>query len=299
MTSPEITVVRLGTPGPAGSGITPSQWNNHENRIATLEGDVVSGSGTPENVLTGSRGTIYLRTDGVDPGSRVYAKNEDATNDAWYPLDGVGRQRWEAGYRADLGAGTWTVKGMGALTVSAASVSNAESSSGSYNDITTTNTANNAAKVSTPNILRPDWGADVGFHVRPRAAGDITNVRIWVGVFAGDPSGSSTPLIEHAAYRYDDGLDAGAGVGWRAHVSDGATTDTIASGVAVAANVSAHLGIRLLPAEVRFYVNGAFVGSRTTSLPAASTKLAAWVTITTLAAAAKNLSVGYCNCAVQ
>lgn len=293
--SSDIARIVLPTLIGVGGTFTNTQYNSLRSDVDDLLAGITSGTGSPENVVTASPGTLYLRTDDVDPADPLYVKNTGAGNDGWLPIDGHARQHWEAGYRADLAATTFTSKGIGAVTVTG-TPSSAHSSSGSYVDITTTAVLNNAAKVVTPSILRADWGVDAEFHIRPRAAGDLTSVRIWACLAASDPSGSSTPLIEHAGFRFDDGLDVST---WRCHVSDGTTTGTVDSFVTVSANTSKWLRIVLTDTTARFYINNTFVGERTANLPAASTLLAAYVTITTLSAAVKNLSVGYANFLIQ
>lgn len=50
--------------------------------IATLEGRVRSGSGSPEGVVTAPVGTLFLRTNG-GAGTTLYVKESGAGNTGW------------------------------------------------------------------------------------------------------------------------------------------------------------------------------------------------------------------------
>lgn len=116
----------------------------------------------------------------------------------------------------------------------------------------------------------------------------VTNIRWWVGMFSGDPSGSGAPTNkDFAAFRYDTGVDGTAF--WRCVTDDQpnavSSPTTTTTGVAIAVDTLYNLRIDMDASAVRFYINSALVATHTTNLPALNTGLAPRCELTNLSAA--------------
>jgi hypothetical protein len=127
------------------------------------------------------------------------------------------------------------------------------------------------------------FGPDITFVMKTGPAStDVTNVRIWVGIFSVDPSGSADPAGHRLAFRFDTG--AGDTV-WQAVSKDGTTQGISSTGTSVTADTRYVMRIDgSNAASVDYYINGSLVATRTTNLPGASTALAVAQTITNLSA---------------
>lgn len=133
---------------------------------------------------------------------------------------------------------------------------------------------------------RRDWGSTIV--VRDRLT-DVANVRIWVGLYSANPSGSATPLVHLAAFRFDTGA---GDTHWMACTGDGTAVTATDTGVTPASGDRPTFEIRLGASSVSFYLNGTLVATNTTHLPTGSTDLGYQTWITSLAAAAKTIAEG-------
>lgn len=244
-----------------------------------------SGSGSPEDSVTAPEGSLYLRTDASSV-APFYVKADSAGNDGWIAVDGHARSRWESGAHHDPGATTLSTKGSVAWT--AGTGTSADTSVGSWLNYATTNVSGNANGPNGPLAYRSDWGIDCTFHVNVI---DVTSIRLWIGLFVSDPSGTATPPQEMAGFRFDTGAGDTA---WQCRVRDATTAQTTTSGVAVSTG-NYLLRMLITTSAIRFYIDDVFVVQHTANLPGGSTLLAPWVRVTTLAAAIKNVRFGFFN----
>lgn len=192
---------------------------------------------------------------------------------------------WLSSAHADAGLTTMSVVGMPAWSNVSPQASN-DSGNGSFHNYRTSASSGNAVGPNGPNIGRPDQGITASFQVR---IVDTTNIRVWVALAAGDPSGSATPAVEMAGFRFDTGA---SDTTWQCRTRDGTTGGISNSGVAVSSAVY-RLRMVLDGSQVLFYINDTLVATRTTNLPGSSTLLAPYVRVTTLTTATKNLGFGY------
>lgn len=284
---PDITTIDLGMPGPTPAAMTTAQYN----AITTVTGRITVGSGSPEGAVTGNPGQLYLRVDG-DILDILWRKvTGTATNTGWYPINGASPDRWESGFHADDGAATFSTKGLPAVTTNG-TLSTGDTAGGHFVNLATGAVSGNKAQVLTAVSYQPQHGVDATFRVRTVNAGDLAGVRLWVGLIASDPAAGSTPVINMAAFRYDDSID---GTTWRVRNCDGVGSNTVDTGVALAAATAYTLRIVLDGTTARYYVNDAFTNANATNPPTATVSLAAYVSVTTTAAAAKNVRAGFLN----
>jgi hypothetical protein len=126
-----------------------------------------------------------------------------------------------------------------------------------------------------------------------KTGGDITNVRIWIGMFSATPMTAADPAIHATAFRYDTVADGTAF--WRTYTNDGTTTGTVTT-TTTAIAIDTTYRLRIVWATgtgtVRFYINGVLVGTHTTDLPATTTNVSHVEQVRALAAASKVIRIG-------
>jgi hypothetical protein len=190
---------------------------------------------------------------------------------------------------ANPGAATLTTVGFAAAPTASGTASSADGASGPFVRYTSAATSGSVAGLnSAAAVCRRDWLVDIAARIAVGAT--ITSVRYWVGLFSASPTGSATPAAHLAAFRYDTGADTTAF--WRCCTDDGGAAPTVTvTNVAVTASTAYDLRIRFKSGSVEFYVNGVEVAEHTTDLPAASTMLSWYTTVTTLTAAARTVDV--------
>jgi hypothetical protein len=190
---------------------------------------------------------------------------------------------------ANPGAATLTTVGFAAAPTATGTASNADDVDGPFVLYTSAATSGSVGGLnSAAAVCRRDWKAD--FAARIKLPATITSVRYWIGLFSGSPTGSATPAIHLAAFRYDTGADGSAF--WRCCTDDAGAAPTVtATSVAVTASTVYECRIRLKAASVEFWLNGAEVAEHTTDLPAGSTSLSWYATVTTLTAAARAIAI--------
>lgn len=120
-----------------------------------------------------------------------------------------------------------------------------------------------------------------------RTQGSIADVRIWVGFFGADPTGSATAPANTAAFRYDTAADGTAF--WRTVTSDATTPTVTATSVAIATGTEYVLRIEMSASAVEFFIDDVLVNTHTTNLPVSTTTVGLGATITALAASAKGI----------
>jgi hypothetical protein len=124
---------------------------------------------------------------------------------------------------------------------------------------------------------------------RVQTGSAITSQRLWNGMAASALSGSTSPAVNCAAFRYDTTSDTK----WTAYTSNGTGTTATATSVSVAANTTYDLAIDMSSAsQVLFYINGSLVATQTATLPTTTTPLGPVSTVTTLSSTAAVMSVG-------
>jgi len=123
-----------------------------------------------------------------------------------------------------------------------------------------------------------------------RTGSDITNLRLWVGVFAATPTNVDTLLTSAAAFRYST---VAGDAGWVGVVSTGAAQTVSATVGAIAASTRYVLRVRTVPggSAAYFSVNDGPEVAVTTNLPVSSTELGACVLAITTTATAKNIAI--------
>jgi hypothetical protein len=157
--------------------------------------------------------------------------------------------------------------------------------------LTTAATLNSTAGVTpdTASQLVPAWAPM--FYAQVTTDTDITNIRLWAGLFSGDPAAITSPTaLNCVAFRYDTGTDGTAF--WRVLSSANSATPTlVATTSAIAASTQYTLRIEsnVSNSSYRFFVNDVVVATVTTTLPTYNQGMSPWVRITALAAVAKSV----------
>lgn len=123
----------------------------------------------------------------------------------------------------------------------------------------------------------------------------ITNVRLWIGLFSAVPDQAASPAASLAAFRYNTGTDT-AGF-WTTCTKDGAVLKANLGVAALVANTRYELrivalGVRgVAPTGYDFYINDVLVATHIVNLPAATKTLGVQLSVTTLNAAQKTLTI--------
>lgn len=123
-------------------------------------------------------------------------------------------------------------------------------------------TTTTAAVTQTQLLPDTTWVVKTG----PVAA-DIANVRVWVGLFNGDPIASDTAGTAAGGNSYGFRYSTSAGdTTWKTWTKDGAGNSTVKdSGVAISADTKYTLrAVWVTSSRVDFYINGAFINSHIT-----------------------------------
>lgn len=198
-----------------------------------------------------------------------------------YKTEGEVYARGDGSVLAGADVGAWTTDSPGS-----------SSGTGRFAYYQTAATNGNARGPNGPLDFKTPEETDARWIIQ--TGSDITVQRIWIGLFASDPSGSSTPAQEFAGFRYVAGTDTT----WRVTTGDGANRTVTDSSVAVAANTKYALRIRLFAASVQFRfgipevvfgsTDGEIFYTHTTNLPATTTLLASYARLTTLENVAKH-----------
>jgi lysophospholipase L1-like esterase len=194
-------------------------------------------------------------------------------------------------------AGT-TVTAFGALTTlptftDSAAAANTDDEFCSRRSINTTAILNNASKVlSAFTLVRRGWMPE--FTAVVKTGGTLTTVRYWIGLFSADPSGSASPAISLAAFRFDTGAPD---TNWAVATKDGTTLNAKGTAIAITASTIYELAIVArgtagsAPTSYDFYINDFPAGSLTANLPATGLVLGVGATVTALAAAARSIEL--------
>lgn len=249
---------------------------------------IATGTNSPEGAVGAQKGSIYIQTNGDSGYTIWYKASGSGTSSGWYNVTGSPRKFWLSGAHADPSGATLSTVGSPAWT-NPATASLQVTSDGAFINYQTGAVSGNASGPFGSVIARRDWNIEANFHIR---VADITSLRLWVGLFSGDPSGSSAPLVEYIGFRFVAGTDLN---GWHCRCGDGAASTGADSNVAVTGSTEYHLRITADTTKARFYINESFITERTINLPAAATLLAPYVRVTTLTTAARNLRFGYAN----
>jgi hypothetical protein len=187
------------------------------------------------------------------------------------------------GSNAITATATASTFGMAAPTL-AATATNSDDTLGPWVLHTTGSVIGNNSGYRGPSVFRRDWQTEC--YVKMRMSATITTLRNWVGLFSGDPTGSATPSLHLAAFRYDTVADGT--VFWRCVTAAGSATQTVTTTTnAVTGGAAYQLGIVTSATDVKFYIAGLLVATHTTNLPTSSTNLAPRVDVTTLVAGAR------------
>lgn len=188
-------------------------------------------------------------------------------------------------------ATTWQTVLLGSPTATADTTANADAAAGAAIQLNTTAVSGNVASLvaGAGGNPRGDWGWDLaGWIGRP--SGQLSSFRIWFGLFASTPSGSSNPSgISGAGIVY--ATDLGANL--RAWSNDGTTTGTTTNtGIANTEGVLQQWRIASDGTNVTFYVDDVLAATHTSEHPDASTYHTVGVYCTTTTNAARGVQIG-------
>jgi hypothetical protein len=155
--------------------------------------------------------------------------------------------------------------------------------------ICTTNASSGSAAgvhSTSMNDAETRWNPRASFSC---AVNSVANVRLWVGLFSGDPSASDSPAVHIAGFRFSTGASDPAIM---AVAKDGTTINAVTTGIALQADAVFTFGIEVSGrgTSIAYYVNGTLTNTLTTNLPTVSTNLGLRSTVTTLAAASRLFS---------
>jgi hypothetical protein len=254
-------------------------------RLSTIPQGIFDNKG---EMLAGasadSAGKFGPGIDGQIPTAAANALNGVLFQDVWSSNRGMQ-------VLANTAGTTFTTTGFSAAATvtSGVAAANADAAWGPAVRISTTTTSGNVASLVTPNCAQTRWAPEFGTLI---AIPTITSQRSWIGLFSGDPSGSATPSVHLAAFRYDTGADGTAF--WRCVTAAGTATQTVTTTtVAVTAGTAYRLRIEVnaIATSIKFYINDILVGTHTTNLPTTTTSLAARESITTLSAASRTMDI--------
>lgn len=253
------------------------------------KGDLLVGTGpdTFARLTVGANGTVLT------------ADSAEATGVKWATPTGGGAvegampKRFMAAqvnYAAAAAAATATAVGTAAATLTATATT-ALPADAIYSNHATGAISGNASGMNSPNLALFSNLPDCYIKFRTGTAGtDIQAVRLWVGLSNGSQAtlaAGATPALHLAAFRYDTVADTT--VFWRCVTAAGTATQTVTiTTVAVAADTAYDMVVIVAAAATRFYINGVLVATHTTNLPGAAAVANAAMTVTTLAALAKN-----------
>jgi len=142
---------------------------------------------------------------------------------------------------------------------------------------------NGSITTSYPKI-RVGW-TDASFRA---SVVDTTNVHLWVALASNTVSGSDTPSVQAAGFRYSTTVPDTNWVCYTRGSGSGTVTD---SKVAVSSGTYVFRMV-LDGSSVQFWINGTLVSTHRTNLPTAPTLLAPRVLVTAVTTAAKNMGFG-------
>lgn len=217
----------------------------------------------------------------------------------WHPMQGH--------FKQDLAIpGGTTFQGVGqtALTVDAgATNTNQDATDGPWVRSVTGSVSGNTGGFTghSSGNVRYDWAPSSVFVVKTDAT--TTSIRVWVGWFASDPSGSDNPSgVTGMGFRYSTGT---GDTNWMYWTNDATTTGTATStGVAYTGGNVFRLGIHVDPVsgDIRFYLSttgnpetawtlGGTVASGAGDFPVSSTSLTRYARVTTLTNAGRRLEL--------
>lgn len=256
---------------------------------------LLTGSGSPDGVVSAPIGSVYLRTD-ANNGNQLYVKVTGTGNRGWAPQGRAPRRRTVREIQVRPGASATTHvynKGFAnGPTITAASSANADSSTGFWLSHATSASSGNVASVvaGADSGVRLEWAPDLS--VAFRSGADVSSVRYWVGLFSSSPASSDDPTIHGMGFRYSTNASDTTWQAWSNDNSGGGTiTDT-----GVALNTGTAFDLRTVAADdgsaIDFYVSGNWVARHDANLPSAATSLDYGIYVTTLTAATRNIRWG-------
>lgn len=130
---------------------------------------------------------------------------------------------------------------------------------------------------------QPVWIAKI------KTGGTLTSLRYWHGLFSADPTGSATPAVHLAGFRYDTAADGTAF--WRC-VTDNASGSPTVTTTTVAVSASTIYTLRLSMSnttpDVKFYIDNVLVATHTLTLPTSTTILISYNAVSTLTTAVRS-----------
>lgn len=192
----------------------------------------------------------------------------------WLP-SGLTYNRW---YRVSINSSTTTFDTIfvASYTASGSSTAELEDGGGHYRAIACSATVGGLGRLTsaTYDEIQTRWRPRGWFTIRTTdTSTELNDVRIWCGFASADPSGSSTPAITLAAFRYATDVDGTAF--WRC-VTDNGTGSPAVTVTTTAVAVSTRYRMLIDARDstsIKFYINDTLVATHTTTLPVNTTDM--------------------------
>lgn len=188
----------------------------------------------------------------------------------------------------NVGAATTTSLGLSVIASSGLTPVDADAADGAWLQFDTT-ALSGSSSLQTGALARPQWNAT--WTARIKTGSSVAAIRAWIGLSDVSFTGSNDPTGNLAAFRYSTGA---SDTNWMAATNDNSGgcgfTDT---GIAVTASTPYTLRAALTATDVKFYIDGALVATRTTNLPTATVALPWWFSFDATPAAIKFFSFGH------
>ena len=232
---------------------------------------------------------------GIGAGITTYLRGDNTWNTPVnYPLDYPSRER--VAYEisaADEGGGIVGGEATTTAGTTTGTVTTIQNSLGTCNNhasATATSGLVQGIRCTTFNQMLLQSSPIFSTTVLFPTATDITNVRIWVGAFAGTPVGSDVPPVASMmAFRYSTSADGT--VFWRTVTQDTTSATTVQiTTTPIAINTKYYLKIDATnQASIKFYINNVLVTTHTTNLPGNNFVMGFTVASTNLTALVRNI----------
>jgi hypothetical protein len=191
----------------------------------------------------------------------------------------------------DPNATTWQTSLMAAPTPTASSTANADDATGGAIQLNTSTVSANVASLvaGTGGIVRGDWNWELEGLIA-RASTNTSSHRIWFGLFASTPSGSSDPSgVSGAGFLLATDVSGFIQAWSNDATSTGTTTNTA---ISTTAGTRQRWRLRSDGTNIEFFVDDVLAATHTSQHPVAATYHTVGVYCTTLTNAARGVQIG-------
>lgn len=314
---PVLPVVQGGTGSTTASGartnlgVAASGANSDITSLSALS--------TPLSVPQGGTGAATLTVHGVVLGNATSAVNVTSAGTAGHVLTSNGAsldptfqslpgsetsavpfQRYIA-YQANSNtAATISVTGASAHFGDGLATGGFVQGYRMVNAVTAASTNDEAYIYSSVPVTRPEANPTLSTVVSPGSDETGAAVRYVVGFINNAVAPGSDGAATHSAYF---SYLAGTDTNWQCKTSDGSTTNTTDSGVAVTDDGTVAYTLKIVVegggTTYKFYINGTLVQTHTTTLPTVTTDTAVVQVVRTLGAVAKTFKCGILHCTTR